>query len=76
MKKIFVLLTALIFESVTSFVSQNCYDDGEICISEDCIKISYHLLKNMNLSVDPCDDFYQVYSILKLALGSIGSREI
>jgi len=62
MRKLPFLHIILIFEGVTSLVSQHCNND-DICISEDCIKAAYHLLKNMNLSADPCDDFYQVNCI-------------
>ena len=30
-----------------------------ICLSEECIESSYVLLRNMDLSVDPCKDFYK-----------------
>ena len=30
-----------------------------ICLSKECIDSSYQLLNNMDLDVDPCDDFYQ-----------------
>ena len=30
-----------------------------ICLSKECIDNSYQLLNNMDLDVDPCDDFYK-----------------
>jgi hypothetical protein len=30
------------------------------CVNRDCIGVSFRLLSNMNTSVDPCEDFYQV----------------
>ena len=32
---------------------------GSICLSEECIESSYVLLRNMDLSIDPCQDFYR-----------------
>lgn len=29
-----------------------------ICVSEDCVRASYDLVRNMDMSVNPCDDFY------------------
>ena len=31
----------------------------KICFTKECIESSYELLKNMDLNVDPCDDFYK-----------------
>ena len=33
--------------------------DHRICLSKSCIESSYQLLKNMDLDVDPCKDFFQ-----------------
>ena len=33
--------------------------DHQICLSRPCIESSYQLLKNMDLDVDPCVDFYK-----------------
>lgn len=30
-----------------------------ICLTPDCVMVSGAVLSNMNLSVDPCDNFYQ-----------------
>lgn len=30
-----------------------------ICLSKECIDNSYQLLNNMDLDVDPCEDFYK-----------------
>ena len=32
---------------------------GGMCLSEACIDSSHRLLKNMDLKVDPCEDFYR-----------------
>ena len=34
-------------------------DLGGMCLSEACIDSSHRLLKNMDLEVDPCEDFYR-----------------
>ncbi len=31
-----------------------------VCVSRDCISTAYHLMNNMNLTVDPCEDFFEV----------------
>eukprot|EP00833_Pecoramyces_ruminatium_P017580 jgi/Orpsp1_1/1191612/evm.model.d7180000087317.1 len=33
--------------------------DDDICLTQECIEYSKKLLSNMDLTVDPCDDFYQ-----------------
>ena len=32
----------------------------EVCVSRDCIITAHNLLKNMNTTADPCEDFYEV----------------
>ncbi|XP_065318657.1 endothelin-converting enzyme homolog [Gordionus sp. m RMFG-2023] len=39
-------------------VNKSHNDEIENCMSPNCISISARLLNSMNLSVDPCDDFY------------------
>lgn len=34
-------------------------DSSNVCSSELCFKYSQHILNNMDLNTDPCDDFYQ-----------------
>ena len=34
-------------------------NDKNICLSEACIASSHRLFKNIDLSVDPCQDFYK-----------------
>ncbi len=31
-----------------------------VCVSRDCISTAYNLMNRMNLTADPCDDFYEV----------------
>ncbi len=31
-----------------------------VCVSRDCINTAYNLMNRMNLTADPCDDFYEV----------------
>ncbi|KAI1283102.1 Membrane metallo-endopeptidase-like 1 [Halotydeus destructor] len=31
----------------------------DICLSQECIQASSQLMANMDVSIDPCDDFYQ-----------------
>ena len=33
--------------------------DSNVCVTKECIAQSHKLFQNMNISVDPCDDFYQ-----------------
>ena len=33
---------------------------ANICTTRECIEVSYRILKAMNETVDPCDNFYQV----------------
>jgi len=56
-----VLLLVLIRDFVTTSPNKIAGDENDIiCSSPDCVATSERLLKYMNLSVDPCDDFYQV----------------
>ena len=34
-------------------------NENKICFTKECIESSHELLKNMDLIVDPCDDFYK-----------------
>ena len=40
-------------------LTQSSLRDRKICLSKQCMENSYLLLKNMDLDVDPCDDFYK-----------------
>ncbi|KAB7494554.1 Endothelin-converting enzyme 2 [Armadillidium nasatum] len=31
----------------------------EVCLTEGCVNAAYHILERANLSVDPCEDFYE-----------------
>jgi hypothetical protein len=35
-----------------------CKENGKICFSPGCIHAASDMLKKMDNSVDPCDDFY------------------
>ena len=44
---------------------QRALEDNEdlgldFCTTKECIGTSYRILKSMNETVDPCDNFYQV----------------
>ena len=41
--------------------SQSCAHQpySHICLSEACVDSSYHLFKNLDLTANPCNDFYQ-----------------
>jgi hypothetical protein len=59
--KMRLMVLALVLDFVTSSPLNIVSDENDdICNSPDCIATSERLLKYMNLSVDPCDDFYQV----------------
>ncbi len=56
-----VLVLVLFLYFMTSSSIEIVVDKNDIiCNSPDCIATSERLLKNMNLSVNPCDNFYQV----------------
>ena len=55
------LVLILVLDFVTSSPIDLVSEENDvICSNPDCVATSERLLKNMNLSVDPCDDFYQV----------------
>ena len=35
-------------------------DTEDVCVTRDCINTAYNLFKKMNLTTDPCEDFYEV----------------
>jgi hypothetical protein len=56
-----VLILVLIHDFVATSPNMIAGDENDIiCCSPDCVATSERLLKYMNLSVDPCDNFYQV----------------
>jgi hypothetical protein len=62
-------LTILVLVLVLDFASSSPIDlaaneNDVICSNPDCIATSERVLKNMNLSVDPCDNFYEVINQL------------
>jgi len=56
---VLVLILVLDFSTSTPIELVNIKSD-EICSNSDCIATSERVLKYMNLSVNPCDDFFQV----------------
>ncbi len=34
--------------------------EESVCVSRDCINTAYNLLQNVNLTADPCEDFFEV----------------
>lgn len=44
----------------STVASSGSKSDAGYCMTQDCINTAYNLLKNVNLSVDPCEDFYEV----------------
>ena len=38
----------------------------EACTTRECIGVSYRILKSMNESVDPCDNFFQVTDCIEI----------
>ncbi|KAG8183511.1 hypothetical protein JTE90_003861 [Oedothorax gibbosus] len=45
--------------SQDSFVSGELTSDSCICLTPGCVKTASDILRNLDESVDPCDDFYQ-----------------
>ena len=40
-------------------ITRSTLKDHRICFTKPCIDSAYQLLKNMDLEVDPCQDFYK-----------------
>lgn len=36
-----------------------CVENGKMCTTPGCIHAAWSILQKMDMSVDPCDDFYQ-----------------
>ncbi|XP_024910669.1 neprilysin isoform X2 [Cynoglossus semilaevis] len=49
---LFVIIVALVILFAT-------HKTGEICTTADCTQAASRLLENMDMSVEPCDNFYQ-----------------
>ena len=56
---IFVLATSSPMEKSVAEIRQT-KDVNDFCVTRECIETSYRILKFMNQSADPCDDFYEV----------------
>uniref|UniRef100_A0A452GKE3 Neprilysin n=1 Tax=Gopherus agassizii TaxID=38772 RepID=A0A452GKE3_9SAUR len=50
-----ILLTII---SITMIALYATYDDG-VCKSSDCIKSAARIIENMDITAEPCKDFYQ-----------------
>lgn len=50
-------LTILVMASVLLWITLHT-DQTEVCESADCVDVSAYILRKMNQSVDPCNDFY------------------
>ena len=58
-----IILTDKLTDNLTDSLSKdNSIKDNklEACTTRECIGASYRILKSMNESVDPCDNFFQV----------------
>ncbi|XP_025952660.2 neprilysin isoform X2 [Dromaius novaehollandiae] len=53
-----VVVILLTIVAITMIVLYATYDDG-ICKTSDCIKSAARIMENMDLTVEPCKDFYQ-----------------
>uniref|UniRef100_A0A6P6XRK1 Neprilysin-2-like n=1 Tax=Dermatophagoides pteronyssinus TaxID=6956 RepID=A0A6P6XRK1_DERPT len=54
-----ILSITLLFSNIMHYIYDNDSANDLFCISEACDKYSEKVLKLMNNSVDPCDNFYQ-----------------
>jgi len=54
-----VVLSISIGNSVSQLNSQSVSSQSEICNSAGCISAAHSMIQNMDLTADPCDDFYQ-----------------
>lgn len=67
MKKILIIVTGFVFAlmvivavlSILLSISINLKARQNICTSKSCIKAANLILKNLDESVDPCDNFYK-----------------
>ena len=46
-------------QSYKYYPTNNVWLTDRLCLTKECIAASHKLFQNMNVSVDPCDDFYQ-----------------
>jgi len=52
-----VLLLALVALAISYRISSSS-SDNDICMSEECVRLSSQISRYMDMSVDPCEDFY------------------
>lgn len=55
----FALIVVVTILSVILSISINQSPRHDVCTSKSCIKAANLILKNLDESIDPCDNFYQ-----------------
>ncbi|XP_062438220.1 neprilysin [Rhea pennata] len=53
-----VVVVLLTIVAITMIVLYATYDDG-VCKTSDCIKSAARIIENMDITAEPCKDFYQ-----------------
>lgn len=53
------LIKAQTVPSLKSIVAQNITESARVCNTSECVQIANTIRSSMNLTVDPCQDFYE-----------------